>query len=274
MRNLKKIRSTKKSVKATKKTKASKPTGSFKKKVLKVIHEQAESKQAYFNSGDSLIAFNSGISTASDMQQLVPNVSQGTSDNARIGDQLRSQSLNVRGFIRLYPKTQTGTLSNEPKLSNVACRVMILSMKIASNFDLAKNQANQLSSLLRKGGTTTAFTGVLSDLNAPINTEQFTVHHDSVHYLTQDYVFLPTTATYQNSAVAIDLKDSIKFFSINIKCKNKVFKYDNVASGGILPTNFAPFLVLGYSYLSGDSPDSLNTQVGLQYITTLNYEDM
>lgn len=242
--------------------------------VQKELNKDVEDKMAYFNPGDSLISFNSGISSASDMLQIIPNISNGNTDNSRIGDQLTAKRLKISGHIRLYPKTQTGTVSNEPKLSNVVCRLMVLSVKSNPSYPSATLQPGILSSLLKKGGTTTAFTGVLSDIHAPINTDIFTCHYDTNFYLSQDYVFVPssTGGTYTNSAVAVDVKDSIRFFNINLKVKNKVLKYDSV-NGGILPTNYGAFMVLGYSYLDGSSPDSLNTQVGMQYISTLNFED-
>lgn len=245
----------------------------FAKRVQQVLASQTENKHSYFSTGDTLTYFNSGINSAADMNQVLPSISIGTADNQRIGDELNGKRLRVKGFMRLTPKAATGTVTNDPKISNVVARLMIVSMKNASNFTTATNSFGNLTSLLRKGGTTTAFTGTLSDIYADINTDVFTVHHNSVHYLTQDYVFVPSSsAAYVNAPVAMDIKDSIKFFNIDVKCK-KTMKYDSVIDGGIRPTNFAPFLVMGYSYLSGDSPDVVNTQVALQYISEFIFED-
>lgn len=244
----------------------------FVKAVKQVISSTEEDKMAYFNSGDNLISFNSGISGASDMQQVIPNISQGTADNARIGDQIRCKKLNIKGYARLYPKVQSGTFVNEPKLSNVMVRMMILSVKSLPSYPAAVNQPGYLSSLLKKGGTTTSFTGTLSDIQAPINSDVFTTHYDKNFYLTQDYAFLATTGSAVSGPVGIDIKNTIKFFNINLKCKDRVLKYDTV-NGGILPINLGYFLVLGYAYLDGSSPDSLLTQVGLQYVSTMTYED-
>lgn len=246
----------------------------FEKKVKAVISSQTETKQAYFSTGDSLTLFNSGINSGADMFQVLPSISIGSADNQRIGDQLNGKTLNIRGYMRLTPKAATGTVTNDPKISNVVCRLMVLSLKQCSNYGLAVNQASQLTALLKKGGTTTAFTGALSDIYAPINTDIFTCHHNSVHYLTQDYVFVPssTGGTYVNAPVAMDVKDTVKFFNIPLKVK-KLMKYEVTCDAGIRPTNYGAFLCMGYSYLSGDSPDVVNTQVGLQFISTFNYED-
>lgn len=245
----------------------------FEKKVKQVLSSQTEDKHSYFSTGDTLTLYNSGINSGADMTQVLPSISTGVQDNQRIGDEINGKRLRIKGFMRLTPKAATGVPVNNPKLSNVVCRLMVLSLKNTSNFGLAVNQSAQLSSLLRKGGTTTNFSGVLSDVFADINTDVFTVHHNSVHYLSQDYLFIPASgAAMTNTTVAVDIKDTIKFFNIPIKCK-KTMKYDVGIDGGIRPTNFAPFLVMGYSYLSGDAPDVVDTAVGLQYISEFMFED-
>lgn len=271
-------RKSKKPYKRTRKASARKPrrvrSNTFEKKVKAVLAKQTENKHSYFSSGDSLTLFNSGINSAADMMQVLPSVSIGTADNQRIGDELNGKTLRVKGFMRLTPKAATGTVTNDPKISNVVVRLMIVSLRQIGNYGLATNNSALLSGLLRKGGTTTNFSGALSDIFADINSDLYVLHHNSVHYLTQDYVFVPssTGGTYVNAPVAMDIKDSIKFFNIAVKCK-KTMKYDVSVDGGIRPTNFAPFLIMGYSYLSGDSPDVVNTQVGMQYISEFIFED-
>lgn len=78
----------------------------FTRAVKKVISTIAEDKMAYFNFSptDTLTLFNSGISGAADMCQVIPNISQGTGDSNRLGDQIRIKNLNIKGYIRLTPK--------------------------------------------------------------------------------------------------------------------------------------------------------------------------
>lgn len=247
----------------------------FTRAVKKVISSIAEDKQAYFNFSptDTLVMFNSGISGAADMCQVIPNISQGTGDANRLGDQIRVKGLNIRGYIRLTPKVQSGTFANEPKISNVMCRLMVVSVKSLQSYPAAINQPGYLTSLLKKGNTTVAYTGLLSDNFCPLNSDVFTTHYDNTFYLTQDYDLLSTTGTYVNSPVGISTKDTIKFFNINLKCKDKIVKYDSV-NGGIQPTNLGYFLIMGYTYLDGSNPDTLNTQVGMEYISTMRFEDL
>lgn len=236
--------------------------------IKQVVSSVNETKQAYYNSGNTLTMFNSGIDAVGDLQQIIPNIANGTEDNQRVGQQIRAKSLNVKGFIKL----NVNDVTDSTKLPSVIVRMMIVTMKTAGNFNEAQAQGPKLGTLLKKGGTTVAFSGILSDLSSEINRDVYSVHYDKKFYLNQSYVNA-TGVSPPSTIVAQDIKNTIKFFNINVKCKNRVLKYDEDVSSDLLPTNFAPFLLLGYSYLDGSSPDTLSTNVGLQYISTLNYED-
>lgn len=237
-----------------------------KKAINKLISANIETKQAFHTSGNTLTFFNSGIDSTGDFQQILPGVSGGTGDANRNGSQITAKSLNVRGYLKLNVNDTTDSTATP----QVIARMMILSLKPVSNWE-ARNPT-YLSSLLRKGATTSAFTGLLSDLYSPINNELFTVHHDKRFYLNQSFINA-VGASPPSTVVTQDLKNTVKFFNLNVKCKNKVLKYDPNVTSSIFPTNFAPFMVLGYAYADGSSPDTVTTRLGLQYDATLNYED-
>lgn len=240
----------------------------FKKNVLKVIHDQAENKQAYYtNASSSLVKYNSGIDSIGDMTQILPAVNKGSSDNERNGELIRAQRFQVSGYL----KFDYSTVAASPNCS-VAVRMMVISMKTRQSLDSATATAAPLNNLLLKGGTSTAFTGILSDLTAPINTNLFTCHYNKVIYLKQDMVF--QTGTPTNSWVTADVSKLIKFFKINLKVKNKQLKYDDGTNSGLYPTNYYPFLVLGYSYLDGSAPDVVTTKLGLEFTSQLTFEDL
>jgi len=247
---------------------APKPSTNFIKAVRKIIDSNQETKQAFHTTGPSLVLYNSGIDSSGDMSQILPAISQGLDANNRIGEQIRAKSLNVKGYIRL----NVNDVAESTKLTNVIVRMMVVSLKVRSAFPDAQGSTAQLQSLLKKGGTTTGFSGVLSDIYAPINTDLWTVHHDKKFYLSQSYVNV-TGASPPTATIAQDISKTVKFFNFNVKCKNKVLKYDEDTASNIYPTNFAPMILLGYSYLDGSSPDVLLTNVGLSYDSVLNYED-
>lgn len=229
--------------------------------VKQIISSLTETKQAWYSTGDSLVKCNSGIDSTGDMFQVIPNITQSTADNGRIGDQVRAKSLNIKGFVKM----DIGTPLNGTAIPTVLCRMMVVSLKSKPNYTEASSSSAPLASLLKKGGVTTNFNGYLRDIYAPINTDLFTIHHDRKFYLRQDY--------NNGAAGPMDISRTIKFFNLPVRCKNRLLKYDSAVSSGLLPTNFGPMILFGYTFLDGSAPDSVSTRLGIQYDTIFNYED-
>lgn len=232
-----------------------KPSKSFVKKVMSVIHKDTESKQAF--TSQSNVYYNSGINATGDTVCIVPNIAKGTNDNQRVGDQLRGQRLQLKGAIQLV--SPQGTLSN----CRVAVRMMVVMPKQYTVFD-SSVVAGWMPYLLKKGGVTTAFTGILSDLWAPINTDLITKYYDKVFYLNTSYNQVAGTSTLGNS---------VKFFSHKFNLKNKLLKYDDAAQAGLLPVGYAPQIILGYVHMDGTGPDTLTTAVSMSFDSIFTYED-
>lgn len=234
----------------------------FRKRVLSVIKKQAETKQAYLT--QTPVDFNSAISVAGDCLRLVPNITQGTADNARIGDQIRAQSLNVRAIVQMLPQSA----SQGAGVCKIAARVMIVTPKSFPNwYTASSNTASWMPTLLKKGGTVTGFTGDVSDLFAPANTDAITVHYNKVHYFNQSW------ATSTSSAVALEQSHLVKFLHIKMKCRNRLVKYDANIDSGLTPANLGYFMVVGYAFVDGTTPDTLSTRIRVQYDSIFNYED-
>lgn len=242
---------------------------SFRKAVKKVINSETESKQAWFSSGNTLTSFNSGINSSGDILQVIPNISQGTGNAQRIGDKLTAKYCNVKGHLRIIPND----VQDSTTLPQVYVRLMLISAKFRQNYTDVTGSSSQLASgLLKKGATTTGWTGVLSDIHAPINTDLFTLHGERRFYLNQSYVGTAGPSA-PSASIAVDVAKTIKFFNFNLKCKNKIIRYDANMGSSIQPVNWAPFLVVGYSYLDGSSPDTISTNLGMNYATDFRYED-
>lgn len=254
------------SVKAYKKktAKSKKVTKSFKNKVMKVIASQAETKQAFTT--QTPVDFNSGISGAGDCLRIIPNISKGTNDNNRIGDQIRCKSLNIRAILQMLPQG----LGQGDSVRKIAVRFMIVTPKGYANWATASaNASTWQAQLLKKGGTVTSFTGAIDDLFAPGNTDAITFHYNRVIYFNQS-TYGQSTAS---GLVAFDQSHLVKFLNIRLKMKNKLLKYDDNIDSGLTPSNVGYFVLVGYSFVDGSSPDTLSTRVRLQYDTILNYED-
>lgn len=240
---------------------------SFKKKVLKVIHAENETKEAY--TPFALTYFNSSIAAAGDSCRLIPNIAAGTADNQRIGDQIRAQKLILKGLINFPPITGT-TLQNNPGATRIAVRMMIVTPKSYPNWAQASGSTAWMDYLLKKGGTTSGFTGSCFDLWAPVNRDAVTLHYNKVFYMNQPYVLHNGSTT----DVAMSTAGVTRHFSKTFNFKNSVFKYDAGVDSGLTPVNKGMILVLGYCYTDGStSPDVINTRVTLQYETRLLYED-
>lgn len=238
----------------------------FVKAVKAVIHQQEETKQAFYrlNNAETLVNFNSYITTASDMCQVIPNIARGTANNERIADEIISQKLQLRGHIRYTPTT----VIDAPGRGNIAVRLMVVSSKIRPNFPDVQGSTSPLSQLLKKGGSTSAFTGILSDLYAPINSELWTKHFNKVYYLNQPINIRGAGAL---SSGYQDLQNIIKFFKIDIKLKKKLY-YDSNINNGNTPTNAGPVLLMGYVYLNAADGDFTDTNVSMYYCSELSYE--
>lgn len=241
--------------------KRAKPSKTFKKKVLAVIRTQAETKQAFH--AVTSVSYNSGINAIGDVTRILPSIGQGTNDFQRIGDQLKGLSLTVKGAIVYNPSIgQYGTYAN----ARLGVRMMIVQPRQFNNLDdVQSNAAAWLTFLLKKGGTTTAFTGILSDLWAPINSDGIIKYYDKVFYM---------DAPYQQTAVgSAYMGGSTRIFSHKMRLRNKTLKYDSSISGGLNPTNYAPVLLIGYTHMDGSAPDVATTAIQLSYDTVFNYED-
>lgn len=239
----------------------------FTKKVLNVIRSQNETKYAF--TAIAPTAFNSGIAGQVDCYRVIPNISQGTADNARIGDQVRVQSLTIKGIVNMY--NQNGTQGDGVR--RLACRVMILTPKAYATWASAyANATTWMPYILKKGGTTTAFTGVMSDLYADVNTDAVTCHYNKVMYFNQSGYYAVGGAT---SGIVPSTQDNlVRFFSKTFSFKNKLFKYDSNIDTGLTPSNTAMVLVVGYVLLDGtDVPDTATNRMWIQADCKMKYED-
>jgi len=246
---------------------STKPSKSFTKAVQSVIHKDAENKSAYH--AIDTVSFNSGINSTGDMQRILPNCQVGTAENQRIGEQCRLQSLSLKGHLML------STANNSIANSRIGVRVFIVQPRNLSGFPDVTASATWLNRLLQKGGANVGFTGIISDLYAPINTDDIITYYDKVYYCTMPYIYTATLGvpTSGYSTTTIDYLNSVKFFNIKLKVKNKLLKYDKDYSGD-QPTSYSPVMLVGYTHLDGSAADVVTTQVQVSYDSVSSYEDM
>jgi len=229
---------------------------SFVKAVQSIVHKDVETKQAFTAFPPTY--FNSGINSVAEMLQILPNITNSTADNGRIGDQIRAQSLIIKGALQI--PAATTSYSN----SRIAVRLFVVQPKNLGDLTNITFSNTWLSHLLKKGGSTVGFTGVMSDLWAPINVDAITKYYDKIFYLDAAYVSTAGTSVTGNS---------VKFFTIPLKLRNKLLRYDANIGSALTPTNYNPVMLAGYVHMDGSSPDTLTTALSVQFDTVFNYED-
>lgn len=242
------------------KKRAAKPSKTFVKKVQKVIHADVETKQAYHIMAPT--NFNSGIDAAGDAIRILPNISQGTAENNRIGNQLKAQNLTIKGCVSWSPSVGTfGSFAN----ARLGVRLFVIQPRNYSEIgEVLANTSTWMPTLLQKGGVAAPFTGAINDLWAPLNSDAFIKYYDRVFMI---------NGTYQATAVGYSqLLGATKMFNIALKCRNKTIKYENSISTNN-PMNYAPVFCIGYSHLDGSGPDTVSTAITVQWDTVFNYED-
>jgi len=233
------------------------PSKAFAKAVNAVVRKDIETKQAFRQVLP--VSYNSGIDASNEITFIVPNVAQGSAENERIGDRVQGRTLSVKGILTQFIGA---SYSN----ARIATRIFIVQPKLFTNQpSITANASNWLPYLLRKGGTTTPFTGAIQDLHAPVNTELITCYYDKIFYTSVP--FMNTTAGQQESYHAT------KFFSKTFKLRNKCLKYQSSYEANLQPVNWSPVIIVGYVHLDGSAPDVATTQMTMSFDSIFTYED-
>jgi hypothetical protein len=234
----------------------------FEKKVQQVINKNAEDKEAY----NAVVNtnFNSAISASTDIVALIPSVIRGTNEGDRDGDEITATQFIIKGHML------SNLTFSDYSSSRICVRMMIVSPKMFSSQSvITSNYSTWLPALLQKGNTTTGFTGLVTDLYAPLNRNVVTVHSDKLHFITAPYVPASNAGDLNTTP-----QTNTKFFTYSFKVKNKKLKYADDIDSGLTPTNFNPVLLLGYAHLDNSTPDSVNTQINMSWTALLKYQDL
>lgn len=235
--------------------------------VQQIVNKNVETKTAYTQQYNTF--FNSAINFSGDNLAIMPNISAGTSDASRIGDQIRGKRLRIKGNLMTRFTGSAGTTYYNN--CRIGVRMMIVQPKMYHNKGaIDANAATWQATLLKKGSTTTGFTGIIPDLYADINRDAITVYYDKVFYVTNPYSNAVFGTTQSNLLMPTG---TCRFFRKTINLRNKLLRYDNSIDSGLTPTNFNPVCILGYCYLDGSSPDAVTTNIAMSYDCNFDYED-
>lgn len=241
-------------------------SSNFKKKVLKVIHSQNENKHA--TTSTTLRIINDAPSTT-DMFQIIPNISAGTGDNARVGDEIKPLSLRVRMTLDHLPPINV----NSTARTYYGIRVMIVQPRqFRGLIQIAANADTWLSNLLRDGGTKIAFNVANpKSVMLPINSDEIITYYDKVYYESFPNVYqsatAPTSYIYQTEWQKYGHKE----LALSLKVSKKTFKYDSNVNSGLTPVNYNPVLIVGICNMHGTT--DVTSNLSFSYTSQLTYED-
>jgi len=231
--------------------------------VKKVLDRKIEDK--IICNSVSLANHNSSISTG-DCYPLVPRVAQGTDDWNRVGSKIRPKYLRVTGRLALVfdPTNQTPASGGGYMFTGTEYMSPLVVRLIAFTQNDIKSGLSGASvdtgALLRgDNGAMKAFQGYTADLLRPVNTDKFKVLKD------KQYELVPCPKQTIDGVYRTQVP-----FSFKIKCPASL-KYDDNSANA--PNNFCPFIAVGYGYPNQSPPDTIQTPLVMEVISTLCYED-
>ena len=263
--------------------------------VTKVLNRNAESKQAMFFGNPNTFPQDGSFanrgysvqnqfisSTAGDMKWLLPNVVQGNADNQRIGDQITPISLRIEGQLKVSASQLT---NNYP--TDIIAVCYILTHKVFKSYQALTPAppvppattpvgGNDFGQLLKIGeNTTTNFTGNWWARFQPVAEQYYTV-------LAKKVVRLRFAGLYTSGGQSVSVANShdyIANWSVTLN-KHKLpahLKYPEGNVTGVYansPTNFAPFMCVGYYTADGINSATPAAILESTYVSKLTYKDM
>ena len=215
--------------------------------------------------------FNGSIASAAEIYPCLPQVPKNSTDSitayGRIGDKIKPLSLKVWGSVCL----------STASYRRIRVRVLFLTAKSIKN--AAQKSNIDIVHLINDGQTDggVQFDGTVERRDFPINTNKFTVLSDRSYDLFQAGAVsvggatgpigeeFPTFNNYDDNL------SSAKHFSLDLTVP-ATLQY-SVATGND-PTNYYPFMVLGYTYYDGNAaPTSTPTEVTACVSSMLKFDD-
>lgn len=184
---------------------------------------------------------------AADLVPIIPAMTQGTAGSQRIGDKVKPVKLTLRGAVSYYDRGQT-------TLSPMVCKIFVLQWK--GQRDQSGGFLNvPVNSLMDAGGSLTAWDGSTIRALCSVNREAFQV--------------LGVRTIKISDADVENHKVQTGQYSMTVKCP-ATFNYPD---GAVNPSNFAPFLAVGWFYEDGSTPAITDVNIVHTCHSMLYYKD-
>lgn len=245
------------------------PKKALKKTIRQVIARTAEVKQVdLYVYSDSLTFYTGGSYLPNNCFPLSPytsylNLSQGVSQGQRVGNKVRTVSLIMKGSLNALAYDAI----YNPKPQPVIVKMWVYYAK-ASPTTLTPPAFDWF----QLGGTSAPMTGYLTDLWAPINTDQYTVLKTKIFKIGNSIASgtgnQPGAQSYANNDYKLNA-----LFSFNLtKLCPKIVRYnDNTTQ----PSSRILLMAIQCVQADGSLPASAaQTPVNLSYMMTYRYSDI
>nr|ALE29651.1 putative capsid protein [Lake Sarah-associated circular virus-19]ALE29655.1 putative capsid protein [Lake Sarah-associated circular virus-19]ALE29656.1 putative capsid protein [Lake Sarah-associated circular virus-19] len=231
--------------------------------ISKTIRSNEETKLTSVTAG--FTGYNSSISSVGDYVTCLPPVPQGTGQSQRIGQAIRPIKLVIRGYVIYSADSQLNARM-------IGGRMFCFSDKTVSNYGVATS-AGANYNLLDVGGTSQTFDGTVARYEYPHNNDQFKFYSDKKFRMMKPWGYTNVGSTSTQAIVSMD-KSMYRPFTITLTQKQlpAILKYDQQLNVNF-PTNFAPYVALGYCDLLSYPADTVVTQLNMTFTSTLYFKD-
>jgi len=222
--------------------------------------------------------FNSTIASAAEIYGIMPSIPKNATDSisafGRLGDKIKPKSLKVHGHVALGV---TGAYKR------IVARVFVLTAKNIKN--AAQKSTIDIVHMINDGQTDggVGFNGTVQRRNFPVNKNLFNVLSDRSYELCQATQTSTTVAAsgatgpVEGGATPLDgfissdcNAKSWATFSLDIPCPATLMY--NSAQGDD-PTNWYPFVVIGYTNLDNAAGSTSGTEVYVSISSMISFDD-
>lgn len=242
-------------------------TGGYVKRIAKRVAKRVVGRLAerkYATSTTGTISYNSSITSAADLTEIIPLVAQGNRSNQRVGTKITPKRLIVRGTIQ-------ANQTSDNVLPPLEAWMYILRHKVKQNF--ANMDAGD-TYFLQGGSARAQFDGTFTNTALPIDYATYELVAKKRFRLQSAPPTAITSAPSNAALVALNsaMGPSGKRFAIAFRPKGPFLYEEDDATGRCINRNY--FMAVGYNYLPGRAPDVVDTKVQVQYSTHLYYTDV
>lgn len=230
--------------------------------VKQTISSRIEDKHAspYSLSNQGIVCYTNSAtpSTVLNLTTVLSNITQGTGQGNRIGNQIRVKSLRFQGYVNMIWSTSTFSQVNVP---------VYLKMYIGRKaYDL--NAPNDQSSMYVNGSTNLAPTNLPPDMYRRVNTDLFRVFATRLFKLG----VAPGTPTASTAQVPNNDFKLSQTFDVSLNKHVNVVKYDD---GSSAPTNCAFYVWFALCAYDGSTINATTAApaIEIHFDTNAKFED-